>query len=81
MNIGDKVVIDPGLSTMATGIYIGNASVIKDKSMLTLYVVNLDDGCRGYLHSNINNKPTGYISSILVHPDNLKLLNNNSEVS
>ncbi len=53
------------------GTVIGTATIIKDGFFETLFVVKLDEESQGYIHRASNGVKAGFISTVIIHPDNL----------
>lgn len=77
-NIGDLVVIDKGEHTELTGTIAGHSLVtvqrgFNDREQM-MYIVDLDEG--GYLRPSMAkvDEIKGYVSLLVVHPDNLTLM-------
>lgn len=79
----DKVIVDKDQPSESFGFIIGFANCKDDEEYMDTYViVRLEHKCQGYLvldepYSNKSEpvRRRGFISTIVVHPDNLNVVN------
>jgi len=76
MKIGQKVIVNYGENNELHGIYAGTGVMqrFENGPMETMALVRLNPVDSGYLHSGGNPKLVAFIASVVVHPDNITVV-------